>query len=107
MTRATNMAPALMFAPAAELGRELVTLGNIRIGEVSASLHGAHRATYRLWLPDLRSSPRPAPSVEMARHQVRQAVEDWLVRAGIFYPGQAIELHAADLAGAGDDAEAG
>jgi len=56
------------------------------------------RATFSLRLPECRWAFRPAASFEEARKIIRHEVEDWFVRAGVFYPEQPIEVHVIDNA---------
>jgi hypothetical protein len=85
------MIPILKFTRG-ETGREVVQLGAVTIGEV-APHRGVHaRATYALWLPDVRHSFVPAESMARARAAVEHVVEEFLLRIGVFYPGQCLEI---------------
>lgn len=86
------MTPTLVFKRGA-LGREIISLGEVAVGEI-APYHGqTARATFMLRLPECaRSSFRPAVSIEAARKIVAGEVSEWLLRAGVFYPGQLIDF---------------
>jgi hypothetical protein len=95
------MTPILTFTRG-ELHREVATLGAVRVGEVSP-FNGGHRARaiWSVWLPDMERKCRPAESLFAARSAVQRAVDEWLMRSGVFYPGQGVEMRTPD-----DDAEA-
>jgi hypothetical protein len=86
------MTPILSFKRGEHDG-ETVTLGEVVIGHVAPFIGcGNTRAIFTVWLPECRHSQRPASSLESARANVVSEVEKWLCRAGIFYPGQAVEV---------------
>jgi hypothetical protein len=93
------MIPILKFTRG-EMGREVVQLGAVTIGEVAPHRGLSCKATYALWLPDVRHSFRPAESMSRARAAVEHAVEEFLLRIGVFYPGQCLEIR---IEGNGDD----
>jgi hypothetical protein len=90
-----TMTPILTFTRG-EFDRELVRLGEVIVGEVSPHIGQRVLATFSLRLPECRWSFRPAPSFEEARKIIQREIEDWFVRAGIFYPDQPIEVHVID-----------
>ena len=75
-----------------EFDRELVRLGDVIVGEISPHKSGRVHATFSLRLPDCRWAFRPAVSFEAARESVQHEVERFLVRLGVFYPEQPIEV---------------
>jgi hypothetical protein len=80
--------------------REVVRLGAVTIGEV-APVHLRNAvAAYALWLPDMRRAFTPAESWFAARSAVQRAVDEWLLRIGVFCPGDGVELRVPE-----DDAE--
>lgn len=85
------MTPILTFTREA-LGREVATLGAVQVGEVSRHLGRRSQATYAVWLPGIPHAFRPADSVFNARSAVVRAIDDWLTRIGVFYPGQGVEV---------------
>jgi hypothetical protein len=85
------MIPILKFVRGAT-GREVVQLGAVTIGEVAPHRGLGCKATYALWLPDVRHSFVPAGSMSRARAAVERAVEEFLLRIGVFYPGQGVEV---------------
>lgn len=89
------MTPILTFTRG-EFDRELVRLGDVIVGEVSLHNGGKVRATFSLRLPECRLAFRPAASFEEARKTIQAEIEQWFVRAGIFYPDQPIEVHVID-----------
>ena len=87
------MTPILKFTPVG-LGREVVTLGAVRVGEVMR-LFGrrtGEAASYTVCLPDVPTAFRPADSMFKARSAVVRAVDDWLARVGIFCPGDGVDV---------------
>lgn len=93
------MTPVLTFKPE-ELGREVATLGAVRVGEVMRFAGGKAQATYSVWLPDMPQQFRPAESTFIARSAIVRLVEDWLLRIGVFYPGQSVEVRLPEQADA-------
>ena len=89
------MTPILTFTRG-EFDRELVRLGDVIVGEVSPHNGGHVHATYSLRLPDCRWAFRAAVSFEAARESVQHEVERFLVRCGVFYPEQPIEVEIID-----------
>ncbi len=85
------MTPILTFTRG-DFDRELVRLGHVIVGEVAPHKGVKTRATYSLRLPECRWAFRPAVSIEEARRIIQHEVEDWFVRAGVFYPEQPIEV---------------
>ena len=90
------MTPILKFERR-ELGREVAMLGAIQIGEVMSQLGRPH-ATYAVWLPDVPKSFRPADSMFGARSALVRAVDNWLLRIGVFYPGQGVDVQVPEAA---------
>jgi hypothetical protein len=82
--------PILTFAKS-DIGREVAMLGAVQVGEVMRQVGRPH-ATYAVWLPDVPRSFRPAESMFIARSALVRMVEDWLLRIGVFYPGQGVEV---------------
>lgn len=93
------MTPVLKFVRGAT-GREVVQLGAVTIGEVAPHRGERVQATYAVWLPELRHSFVPAESMSRARAAVERVVEEFLLRIGVFYPGQEVEVR---IEGDGDD----
>jgi|GEM_PF-2953192 hypothetical protein len=89
------MTPILTFTRG-EFDRELVRLGEVIVGEVSVHNGSKVRAIFSLRLPECHWSFRPALSFEQARKTIQREVEEWFVRAGVFYPEQPIEVHIID-----------
>jgi hypothetical protein len=89
------MTPILTFTRG-EFDRELVRLGDVVVGEVSVHNGSKVRATFSLRLPECRAAFRPATSFEEARKTIQAEIEQWFVRAGVFYPEQPIEVHVID-----------
>jgi hypothetical protein len=88
------MTPILKFTRE-ELGREVATLGAVRVGEVMRQV-GRPQAGYAVWLPDVPTAFRPAESMFAARSAIARLVDDWLTRIGVFYPGQGVEVRMPD-----------
>ncbi len=84
------MTPVLKFERGVD-GREVVHLGAVRVGEVAPFPGDRIRATWRLWLPDFGRHVG-ADSLFIARSRVIGAVEEWLLRIGVFYPGQSVDV---------------
>jgi hypothetical protein len=82
------MIPVLAFAGDG-LGGWIVALGAERIGEI---LPAGSAAAWRVILHGERSAFRRANSAEAARRAIERAVNEWLVRLGVFYPGQAVTV---------------
>ena len=86
------MTPILSFTRGLHDG-ETVKLGEVVVGHVAPFIDGkGTRATFTVWLPECRRSQQPARSLASARANVIIEVERWLRRAGVFYPGQALEV---------------
>jgi hypothetical protein len=90
-----------------ELGREVAMLGVVQVGEVMRQLGRPAQASYAVWLPDVPKSFRPAPSVSAARSAVQAAIDDWLLRIGVFYPGQGVDVQVPEAAEELKEARAG
>lgn len=87
------MTPVLSFTRGEHDG-ETVKLGEVVVGHVAPFFDGnGTRATFVVWLPECLRAQRPAASLESARANVVGEVEKWLYRTGIFYPGQAVDVH--------------
>jgi len=86
------MSPILYFLPRTAES-EIVKLGDVMIGEVG-NFSRAPAAHFTVYLPDEQRGFRPAKSMHEARVAVVRAVEQWLVRVGVFYPGQSIDIEA-------------
>jgi hypothetical protein len=82
------MTPVLTFRVAAD-GRQVALLGAVRVGEVRP---WADRAAFWVCLPDIDLRGRPSPSIAQARARVVDLLNEWLLRAGIFYPGQEVQV---------------
>ena len=91
------MIPILTFTRG-EFGREVVMLGAEIIGEVAPHRGERARVTYALWQCGARHSFVPAASIEAARTAVADLVNDWLLRTGVFYPGQEVVVRLPDEA---------
>jgi hypothetical protein len=87
------MIPVLTFSRAEiALYREIVRLGDVLIGEVSP-FHGDRvHATYAIWLPDHERRFVGVESMPAARAAIESAVNQWLLRIGVFYPGQGVTV---------------
>jgi hypothetical protein len=86
------MIPILSFTHS-ELSREIVRLGNAIIGEITPYNGREATAAYLLRLPDgLTTRFQPVSSMQAARRRVVAEVSEWLLLAGVFYPGQLIEF---------------
>jgi hypothetical protein len=86
------MTPVLQFTRE-EMGCEVATLGAVRVGEVMRFAgRGKQQAAYAVWLPDVPTRFVPAESMFIARSAIVRVVEDWLMRIGVFYPGQGVEM---------------
>lgn len=69
--------------PRSDAGDAQIMLGDVAIGEFSADRQRAGYVSYRLTLPDLRSTfSRPLP-VEKARAAVGETVRNWIDSTGI------------------------
>jgi hypothetical protein len=87
-----TMTPVLSFKPG-ELNREVVSLGVEMIGEIicsEASRRVGGQVSYAVQLHGVRRGFIPAASVPAARQEIRHLVEEWLVRLGVFYPGECL-----------------
>jgi len=71
---------------------ETVRMGAVVIGTIQPVHYRDHQAAYALWLPDMLRGFRPAGSFFQARSALIRAVEEWLLRIGVFYPGQSVEI---------------
>jgi hypothetical protein len=93
------MTPTLTFTKG-ELGREIVRLGDVVIGDVAPYSGARHyNAIFSLRLPDTPAAFRPTRSFGEARELIRKDVSEWFLRAGVFYPEQLIEVAFLDAAG--------
>jgi hypothetical protein len=90
------MTPVLSFKPG-ELNREVVNLGVEMIGEIICSTLPRRQVTYVVRLHGARTCFILAASVPAARQEIRQLVEEWLVRLGIFYPGECVTFDDAEV----------
>lgn len=97
------MLPVLSFHCAAHFGIEKVFLGDAMIGNIQ-QLGEMYRIA--LWLPGPSRGRRAPRSGAEARAIFVDAVNDWLLRAGIFYPGQSVEVAQVGGAAAADRAVA-
>ncbi len=73
---------------------EIVLLGAEPIGEIFGGV-----GDYFAWRVDLhgvRSAFQRAESMSRARDAIERAVNDWLNRIGVFYPGLGVELRIED-----------
>jgi hypothetical protein len=66
-----------------QLGRELVMLGQVQVGEIVPIEAGRYSASYCLHLPQCPTRWRPAADAETARRLVLAHVNDWLNAAGL------------------------
>jgi hypothetical protein len=96
------MTPILTFT-AEELGREVATLGAVPVGQVMRFIGPRAQASYAVHLPDVPRSFHPAGSMAQARTAIEKVVNEWLLRIGVFYPGQGVEVR---VEHEDDDAEA-
>lgn len=73
---------------AQSLGREIVLLGAVQVGEIIAIERGRFTAAYRLILPDSAVSTwRPASDSAAARRALLEHLDDWLNAAGVVSAG--------------------
>ena len=86
------MTPILTFTREEGLGREVATLGAVRVGQIMQQLGARRQACYAVWLPDVPRQFVPADSVFVARSAIARVVEDWLNRTGVFGPGDGVEV---------------
>lgn len=86
------MRPTLYFLPRAAES-EIVKLGDVMVGEVGRYSNGAP-AHFIVWLPEERHGFRPAANLHEARVAVVRAVQRWLARIGVAYPGESIDIDA-------------
>jgi len=77
----------LTFRPMLGGGREVARLGEIIVGELSAFPGRRMAFTWRVKLADHSVSVGPAASRKEARGAITGAVNQWLERAGLIYPG--------------------
>lgn len=65
-------------------GREEVLLGIVMVAEIApAAVPGRHSHAYRVLLPGLVTSFRPARDLAVARWQVARKINDWLNAADL------------------------
>lgn len=87
------MSPILYFLPR-NAESEVVKLGDVVVGEVGRYSNIGVPAHWVIWLSDEHRGFRPAKSMHEGRVALVRAVERWLVRIGVFYPGQSIDVDA-------------
>jgi hypothetical protein len=67
-------------------GRESIMLGRVQVGEISPTAHPSsrHPTCFRLDLPNVSSRAwRPSRSIEDARRQAVEKINDWMNAAGV------------------------
>lgn len=72
------------FRPEA-IGREVILLGRVQVGEIMRNEGLRHQACFRLMLPEASASStwRPARDVEDARRLALIKINDWMQAAGL------------------------
>jgi hypothetical protein len=90
------MIPQLRFAVGV-FDRETVSLGAEQIGEIVP--HDGDHFAWRVMLHGLHSAFRQAESRSRARAAIERAVNEWLTRLGLFYPGLGVEMVVIDVDG--------
>lgn len=67
------------------IGREVILLGRVQVGEIMRNDGARHQACFRLTLPEASASTtwRPARDVVEARRLALQNINDWLNAAGV------------------------
>lgn len=78
------------FRPEA-IGREVILLGRVQVGEIMRNEGARHQACFRLMLPEASASTtwRPARDVVDARRLALIKINDWLNAAGLVPAGGA------------------
>lgn len=67
------------------VGRELIMLGRVQVGEILRNDGGRHQACFRLTLPEASASTtwRPARDVDDAKRLALIKINDWMQAAGL------------------------
>ncbi|MEY9466314.1 hypothetical protein ABH973_006727 [Bradyrhizobium ottawaense] len=67
------------------IGREVILLGRVQVGEIMRNDGARHQACFRLTLPEASASTtwRPARDVVEARRLALVKINDWLNAAGL------------------------
>jgi hypothetical protein len=67
------------------VGREVILLGRVQVGEIMRNESARHQACFRLMLPEASASTtwRPARDVDDARRLALIKINDWLNAAGL------------------------
>ncbi|CUT12517.1 hypothetical protein BF49_3597 [Bradyrhizobium sp.] len=66
------------------IGREVIMLGRVQVGEIMRNDGARHQACFRLTLPEASATTwRPARDVDDARRLALIKINDWLQAAGL------------------------